>query len=115
MIADDNDQLRKLFKLMLKDHEIVEARDGQEAVELCKKNSPDLILMDILMPELDGIKATSKILAEHPNIPILAITAYSTKTQLILDAGAKAVLIKPIRKEVLLNKVAEFLNGQSKS
>ena len=111
LITDDNKDLRTLFRLMLADYEVKEAKNGIEAIDLCKENSFDLILMDILMPEMDGIDATKKIVNIHPNITILGITAYSNRAEEIIEAGAKDVLIKPITKNEFMEKIKEYLQS----
>ena len=109
LIADDNKELRALFCLMLKDFDLLEAENGIEAIEVCKKNEIELILMDILMPEMDGIVATREILNSYPEIIILGITAYTNRADELIKAGAKEVLIKPIRKKELIDKVNEYI------
>ena len=108
LIVDDNKDLRALFKLILNNFNILEAENGIEAIEHFKENKPDIILMDILMPEMDGIIATQKILEIDPNAIIVAITAYSARANEILKAGAKEVLKKPIRKKELIQKIQEY-------
>ncbi|MHA1346449.1 MAG: response regulator [Candidatus Heimdallarchaeaceae archaeon] len=99
LIVDDNEDLRSLFRLMLQTHyEIVEASDGLEAISVFKEQKPALTLMDIVMPEMNGIEATREIKKISPEAKIIAITAYSTGIQDILDAGAFLVRQKPIRK-----------------
>ncbi|MHA1346810.1 MAG: response regulator [Candidatus Heimdallarchaeaceae archaeon] len=106
MIVDDNDDLRSLFHLMLKTHyEIVEAGNGLEAISVFKEHKPALTLMDIVMPEMNGIEATRKIRKISPEAKIIAITAHSTGIQDILDAGAFLVRQKPIRRKDLLELV----------
>ena len=109
LIADDNKELRALFCLMLKDFNLHEAENGIEAIEVCKKNEIELILMDILMPEMDGIVATREILNSYPEIIILGITAYTNRADELIKAGAKEVLIKPIRRKELIDKVNEYI------
>ena len=109
LIADDNKELRALFCLMLKDFNLHEAENGIEAIEVCKKNKIELILMDILMPEMDGIVATREILNSYPEIIILGITAYTNRADELIKAGAKEVLIKPIRRKKLIDKVNEYM------
>lgn len=110
LVVDDNEKLRSIFRIILKEYETIEARNGLEAIELYKKYSPDIVLMDILMPEMDGIKATKEILKINSNAKITAITAYSSKAKEILDAGAQEVLKKPVRKSVLIEKMKEYAN-----
>jgi len=110
LVVDDNDDLRGVFRLLLKEFEVVEASNGLEALSSYKKSKPELVLMDILMPEMDGIVATKKILEMDPKAQIIAITAYSTRSNEILDAGALDVLKKPIRKAELLKKINEYID-----
>ena len=109
LVVDDNDDLRGVFRLLLKEYEIVEASNGIEALESYKNSKPSIVLMDILMPEMDGITATKKILEVDPDAQIIAITAYSTRANDMLEAGALDVLKKPIRKNELLNKINEYV------
>ncbi|NHJ06171.1 MAG: response regulator [Candidatus Heimdallarchaeota archaeon] len=111
LIVDDNKELRTIFKLMLKEFEIDEAENGLKALELSNKNEYNLILMDILMPEMDGIVATKEILKLNPSIVILAVTAYFSRAEEILLAGAKEVLKKPIRKNVLIEKIHQYIKS----
>jgi response regulator NasT len=82
---------------------VAEARDGEEAVELARSESPDLALLDVKMPKLDGIDAARRILDEHP-IPIVMVTAYGEQ-ELVSRAGEAGVfgyLVKPFRESDLL-------------
>ncbi len=80
-----------------------EARDGEEAVELARSEQPDLAIMDVKMPKLDGIEAARKILEERP-IPIVMLTAYG-QDELVsraVEAGVFGYLVKPFREQDLL-------------
>ena len=106
VIADDESTRNISLKAQLEKlgHEVVgEATSGQEAVELTKKLQPDLVIMDIRMPDLDGIEAAKLITADRP-IPIIMVTAYSEKTlaERAANAGVFAYLIKPVSEEDLL-------------
>jgi AmiR/NasT family two-component response regulator len=80
-----------------------EARDGLEAVELARKEQPDLAILDVKMPELDGIEAAKRILEERP-IPIVILTAYGQQELIAraVDAGVYGYLVKPFRESDLL-------------
>lgn len=80
-----------------------EARDGLEAVELARKEQPDLAILDVKMPELDGIEAAKRILDERP-IPIVILTAYGQQELIAraVDAGVYGYLVKPFRESDLL-------------
>ncbi len=110
LIVDDNDDLRLIMKLMLNEFNVKEAENGEKAIESFLKNEPDLILMDILMPVMDGIEATVKILEKNPEAKIIAITAYSSRASEILNVGALEVLKKPFKKLDLINKIYKYLN-----
>ncbi len=92
-----------------------EATNGKEGVELARTSKPDLILMDIQMPEMDGLEATRilKTDAATRNIPILALSSYAMKgdKERILAAGCDGYLAKPFDIKELLKIVAEYLSG----
>ena len=96
------------------DSKIFHAKNGRDAIELFKTNNDiKLILMDIKMPEIDGLEATRQIKLINPDIPIIAITAYamSGDEERVLAAGCDGYLSKPISKEKLLSKMAEFVTA----
>ncbi len=78
LIVDDDRGLRELYKseLSLEGYEVMAAATGKEAVEILKESRPDVIVMDIRMPEMDGIEALGKVVARHKNIPVIINTAY---------------------------------------
>lgn len=105
VIADNESIIRMDLREMLEDagHEIVgEATDGKRAVELTKKYKPDLVLMDIKMPEMDGITAAGKI-SEEGIAPVLLLTAFSQKdiVEKAKGSGVLGYLVKPVREENL--------------
>lgn len=110
LIVDDNEALRKLFCKMLEEFDVLEACNGKEGVNIYKKHKPDIVIMDILMPEMDGIIATKEILKFDPKAKIAALTAYSSYTNEILEAGAREVMYKPIAKEKLIQCIKEHLS-----
>ncbi len=111
MVVDDEIAMREILKIMLKDYRVIEASNGREAVELYKNEKPDIVLMDIMMPLMNGIEATSEIKKIDPNAKIVAITAYaSSKGEKVMNAGADYILKKPFtRRDVvkLINKILE--------
>ena len=114
LIAEDNKSNSDYFKLILNDTKlnIIYAQNGKEAIEMCEKFKPDLILMDIKMPEMNGIEATRIIRIKHPHIPIIAQTAYAMEDdeKITLQAGCNAYMQKPIQKTYLLNLLNRYLN-----
>ena len=83
--------------------EVVEARDGEEAVALAREHRPDLAILDVNMPKLDGIEAARRILAERP-LPIVMLTAYADEASVAraVEAGVFAYVVKPFREQDLL-------------
>ena len=120
MIADDHALFRAGIRVILSsrpDVEVVgEAADGEEAINLCRKTHPDLVMMDLTMPKVDGIAATRTIKAEFPRTSVLILTAYADEELLMeaVKAGAAGYVIKdavgPIE---LLDAVRGILNGES--
>ncbi|MBI5196534.1 MAG: response regulator [Nitrospirae bacterium] len=102
LIADDDAKNRKLFKVALRDSgcEIVEAEDGEQCVKLTKEKLPDLILMDIQMPVMDGITALKTLIADPATskIPVIAVTSYAMKgdRERFLAEGFVDYIPKPI-------------------
>ncbi len=93
----------------------IEATNGEQGVELARVKKPDLILMDIQMPDMDGLEATRILKADATtkNIPIVALTAYAMKgdKERVLEAGCDGYITKPIDIQELLKRVAEYLSG----
>ncbi len=104
LIVDDSPAVIKRLTLMLESlgHEVIgSAANGVEAVAKAKELRPDAITMDIQMPEMDGLEATKRILQEHPDKPVIIITAHGQESA-VIDAiafGAKYFICKPIEKE----------------
>jgi DNA-binding NarL/FixJ family response regulator len=120
LIADDHALFRAGIRVILSSRpeiEVVgEAADGEEAVALCRKMRPDLVMMDLTMPQVDGIAATRAIKAEFPRTSVLILTAYADEDLLMeaVRAGAAGYVVKdsvgPIE---LLDAVRGILNGES--
>ncbi len=115
LIVEDNDLNLKLFKDLLEAHgyETIEIRDGLEAVAVVKRHRPDLILMDIQLPEISGLDITKKIKADKDicDIPIIAVTAFAMKDdeEKILKAGCQSYISKPISIVSFLDTIRKFL------
>lgn len=98
------------------DLEVVgEASNGREAIELCRQLRPDLVLMDVSMPEMNGLAATREIKREYPGIGVLMLTMHENSDYLLeaLDAGAAGYVLKDAPADRLLNAVRRTLDGES--
>ncbi len=117
LIVEDEPRNLTLLRdlLQVSGYKTIEATDGEQGVELAKSNKPDLILMDIQMPVMDGFEATRILKADTAtsNIPVLALTSYAMKgdKERILEAGCDGYLAKPLDIKELLKIVAEYLSG----
>jgi two-component system, response regulator PdtaR len=110
LIAEDETIIRLDLRALLEGagHEVVaEARDGEEAVSLAREHAPDLAVLDVKMPHLDGIEAARRILEERP-IPIVMLTAYGQEELVAraVEAGVFGYLVKPFRETDLLPAIA---------
>ena len=116
LIVEDNEMNRDMLsrRLIRKKFEIVMAEDGQKGVDMSKSENPDLILMDLSLPVMDGWEATSTIKADKDtkDIPIIVLTAHAMAgdREKALEAGADEYDTKPIEFKRLLGKIKEFLN-----
>ncbi|MCR5818984.1 MAG: response regulator [Prevotella sp.] len=112
LVAEDNDSNYILMTYILKrDYQFQRAQNGVEAVELANTGNFDLVLMDIKMPLMDGLEATTKIKEAHPDLPIIALTAnaFDSDRQLAIKAGCDDFLSKPINSEKCLSTIAKFI------
>jgi CheY-like chemotaxis protein len=112
LVAEDNDSNFILMTYILKrDYLFKRAKNGQEAVNMANEGGIDLVLMDIKMPVMDGLEATAKIKEQHPELPVIALTAnaFDSDRQLALKAGCDDFLSKPVSSEKCLNLIAKFI------
>ncbi len=118
LVVEDDPQNLYLVKFLLEraGHEVLVATDGLQAVEVAVENPLDLVLMDMLLPRMDGWAATRALKGEHGFAgPIIALTAYSMKgdRESILQAGCDGYISKPIDPETFVSQVEQHLAGTS--
>lgn len=113
LIVEDNVSNYELLATFLKKTgaEIMWVKDGGDAVEACKNNSIDLVLMDIQLKKMNGFEATKQIKAINSNIPVVAQTAFAMvgDREKCLAAGCDDYLSKPIRKSVFFHTISKFI------
>ena len=116
LIVEDNDLNMKLFNDLLVAHGYgtLQTKDGVEALELARQHHPDLILMDIQLPEVSGLQVTQWIKEDDDlrKIPIIAVTAFAMKgdEEKIRDGGCEAYIAKPISVAGFLRTIEQFLS-----
>lgn len=115
LIVEDNDLNLKLFRDLLQAHgyQTVETRDGNQVLGLVNQERPDLILMDIQLPEISGLDLIKQIKnnAKLDSIPIIAVTAFAMREdeEKILASGCESYIAKPIAIDGFLEKIRQFL------
>ncbi len=118
LLADDHKIVRDGLRTLLEKHDDImvagEAEDGREALQLSRKLQPDVVVMDIAMPDLNGIEATRQILSEYPGIKIVALSMHSDKRFVseMLKAGASAYLLKDCAFEELITAIRTIMKGK---
>lgn len=114
LVCDDAAFMRKSIALILKDggHDVAgEAEDGQVAVEMFRKTKPDLVLLDITMPVMDGLQALKEILAADPNAKVIMCSAMGNQENVVeaIRSGAKDFILKPPTPQKLLEVVGKYV------
>ncbi len=119
LLADDHNVLRKGLRRILEEQSdlevVAEASDGRQAVNLANSLKPDVVVMDIAMPLMNGLEATRQILRRHPDMNVLILSMYSDENYVVqvLQAGARGYLLKDTAEEDLINAVRTVGGGMS--
>jgi NarL family two-component system response regulator YdfI len=119
LIADDHLIIRQGLRLILEtesDFELIgEASDGAEALSLCKKLKPDVVLMDLRMPNMDGLTAIEKLRAQQPEVAIVILTTFNEDELMFrgLQAGARGYLLKDTDRSTLFDTIRAAARGET--
>jgi NarL family two-component system response regulator LiaR len=119
MLVDDHNVVRSGLATFLRAYEdlelVGEAKNGLEAVNLCRVKKPDVILMDLMMPEMDGIAATRAILDDYPDVKVIAMTSFEEEELVhgVLAAGAISYLLKNVTSDELAAAIRAASVGKS--
>lgn len=119
LIADDHHVVRRgllFFLKTQKDIQVIgEAKNGKEAIELTSELQPDIVLMDLMMPEMDGIQATKHIKDSYPKVEVLILTSFSDRDHVIpaIEAGAAGYQLKDIEPDELVTCIRQIMRGEN--
>jgi two-component system, chemotaxis family, chemotaxis protein CheY len=116
MVVDDSDAIKMVLKDILKigNHELVaEASNGIEAVQKYIETNPDIMLLDMAMPKMDGLSALKEIISKRPDAKVIMITASDNQNTIkeCITSGAIAYILKPFNFQDVLNTIAEVLSS----
>lgn len=118
LMVDDHNIVREGVELLLGEIEDIElvgqARSGAQGIALAKELQPDVVLMDLVMPEMDGVEATRRITAEHPSIRVLVLTSFITADKVFpaIKAGASGYLLKDTSSAELIEAIRQVHRGE---
>jgi DNA-binding NarL/FixJ family response regulator len=119
LLADDHQLVRSGLAALLTGSDDIEvvgtASNGMEAVELARDTSPDVVLMDLVMPGMDGVEATQRLVADQPQVQVVVLTSFSDQERILaaLDAGAVGYLLKDVDPAELVRGVRAAARGES--
>jgi DNA-binding NarL/FixJ family response regulator len=119
LIVDDHEVVREGLRLSLSRaphiRVVGEAGDGRAAIDLAERRKPNVVIMDVRMPGLDGLDATKELMEKEPNVAVLIFTAYSERSLLArgLESGAKGYILKEAPHETLVRAIEKVANGDS--
>lgn len=119
VVVDDDSMLREMLKLILRSESysvVGEASNGSEAIAICEKLKPGLVLLDINMPKMDGLQALEEIRKSCPETIVIMVSADATmdKVSEAIKKGASGFVVKPLNSANVLNRVAACLGAQKK-
>lgn len=111
MVVEDDVAVLEVVQLMLGDkYEVIVATNGEDAIKKYKMFKPDIVLMDVMMPVMDGIEATKEIKKIDPDAKIIGLTAYArSKGEELLKAGALEIIEKPFTRSKLIEVIEKYL------
>jgi CheY-like chemotaxis protein len=118
LVVEDNEKNMYLMVFLLSKagYQVIQAKTGEEGVRLAKKEKPDIIIMDVMLPDIDGLEVTRKIREskENDKVPIVAVTSFAMAgdKEKVLAAGCTGYIEKPINVETLLGEIEKYLKAK---
>jgi DNA-binding response OmpR family regulator len=117
LVSEDNPDIRKILvmRLEINSYDVMQAQDGEETVDKIKKESPDLVILDLMMPKISGFEVCRMIKFDekYKDLPIIVLSALDQQAdrERAIEAGADAYFIKPFDLDLLLNKIKSLLKS----
>ncbi|MGD0784786.1 MAG: response regulator [Sedimentisphaerales bacterium] len=118
LVVEDNEKNMYLMVFLLSKagYQVIQAKTGEEGVRLAQKEKPDIIIMDVMLPDIDGLEVTRKIREskENDKVPIVAVTSFAMAgdKEKVLAAGCTGYIEKPINVETLLGEIEKYLKAK---
>uniref|UniRef100_A0A7J2TI02 Response regulator n=1 Tax=Archaeoglobus fulgidus TaxID=2234 RepID=A0A7J2TI02_ARCFL len=110
LIIEDDDSIREIVRIMLKDYDVIEASNGLDGIRLFLKERPKVVLVDISMPEIDGVEVTREILKADPKAIVIGLTAFArSRGRDLMEAGATCIIEKPFTRKILKEVIEKSL------
>src|SRR6202167_4650327 len=119
LLADDHIMVRDGLRALLDRQQglviVADASDGRECIQLAEEHSPDVVMMDVAMPKMNGIEATRRILASNPSIAVVMLSMHQDESYVLqsLNAGAKGYLLKDSPREDVLEAIRSAAKGRA--
>jgi len=113
LIAEDDDSVLEVLRLILskENYQILTAKNGREAVDIYRFARPELVLMDIELPEVDGVAATMEIKTIDPDAKIIGVTAYArSRGKELASAGALEIIEKPFNRRKIISTIKKYIS-----
>lgn len=120
LVVDDDSMMREMLKLILRSEEYQiagEAANGHDAVMLCVNRKPDLVLLDINMPKMDGLQALEEIRKASPETKVMMVSADATmgRVREAIEKGAVGFIVKPLNPASVLDKIGMYFKGRKRA
>lgn len=113
LIVDDEEAILKILsiKLRVSGYDVIAASDGRKGLELVRSEKPDLVVLDVILPKMNGLQVLEK-LQERSNLPIIAFSARPENAQKVISLGADDFIAKPFDVDALIKRIEKLLNNK---
>lgn len=112
LVVEDETELLELYDIILsKKYIVFTTESGREAIEIFDRENPEILIIDIKLPDVSGVEVTKHAKSKNPNVSVIGVSAYKERFKEALDAGAAIVIQKPFRVEQIHKIIEEVLQG----